>query len=609
LQPYGLDRLEVVRAAKHVYLVEGESDCWALWYYGLPALGVPGSNSARTLTPECLEGIETVYIHQEPDRSGETFVKGVADRLKELGYRGRVFIWSCPDGVKDPADLHAQNTDPEQFKARLRVAIEGSVPLDVGHRSLEPGVHANDPDIHLTDLGNARRVVERHGQDLRYCHSWKRWQVWDGRCWAEDQTGEVVRRIKDTQGELYRATAAKIDQLAALGDDAERKARLAALTKLLKHSLDWENAKRIAACQELMKSELGIPVVPAELDADPFLLNVLNGTLDLRTGRLREHRREDLITKLAPVTYDSNARCPQWDKCLDRIMAGNTDLIGYLQRVIGYCLTGDVSEQCLWFLYGSGQNGKSTFLATLLALLGDYGCQAVSELLMVRKNEQHPTERADLFGKRFVATIETEEGKRLAESLMKQLTGGDKIRARRLYQDHFEFKPTHKLFLAANHKPTITGTDFAVWRRIKLVPFTVTIPEEEKDKALPQKLEAELPGILAWAVRGCLDWQQHGLGEPDEVRQATAEYQAEQDTLARFLTEGCFLHAEARVKASTLFEVYQNWSGDKVMTQCAFGKRLREKGYVDKRGTGGAYFWHGIGLDAGTRDRPGPRSE
>jgi putative DNA primase/helicase len=272
---------------------------------------------------------------------------------------------------------------------------------------------------------------------------------------------------------------------------------------------------------------------------------------------------------------------------------------------VGHGLTGDVSEQALWFFYGTGANGKSTFLATILALLGDYAMQAVSDLLMVKHHESHPTERADLFGKRFVATIETEEGKRIAEALMKQMTGGDKVRARKCFKDFFEFDATHKIVLAANHKPTIKGTDHANWRRIKLVPFTVTIPDEEKDKELPQKLKNELPGILAWAVRGCLDWQKYGLGEPEEIKAATDKYRVEQDSVEGFIKECCAIHPEFRVKASTLFGAYETWSGDKLMTLRAFGDRLREKRFESKRGHGGAYFWHGIALSPDEEGEPG----
>ncbi len=241
-----------------------------------------------------------------------------------------------------------------------------------------------------------------------------------------------------------------------------------------------------------------------------------------------------------------------------------------------------MSEQSLWFFYGLGANGKSTFLLTILALLGGYAMQAVSDLLMVKHNESHPTERADLFGKRFVATIETEEGKRIAEALMKQVTGGDPIRARKMFKDFFEFFPTHKIILAANHKPVVRGTDYAVWRRIKLVPWTVTIPEAEKDKHLPDKLKTELPGILQWAIRGCLDWQREGLAEPEEVTQATAAYQAEQDTVQDFVNSCCNRHPEAKAQSSALLAAYLAWSGDKVMTAPAFRKRLENMGFESK---------------------------
>jgi putative DNA primase/helicase len=266
--------------------------------------------------------------------------------------------------------------------------------------------------------------------------------------------------------------------------------------------------------------------------------------------------------------------------------------------VIGYALTADVTEQVLFFLHGAGSNGKSTFLGIIREMMGDYACQAVSELLMAKNTEAHPTERADLFGRRFVATIETDEGKRMAEALMKQLTGGDNLKARRMRQDFFEMTPTWKLFLAANHKPTIRGTDLAVWRRIRLIPFTVTIAEADKDKDLMVKLRGELPGILAWAVRGCLEWQRHGLADPEEVQQATAEYQREQDALGQFLAECCVVADFARVKSSSLLLAFQEWSGDKLITQQTLRIRLNERGFRSKRGHGGHHFYHGIGLPA-----------
>jgi putative DNA primase/helicase len=450
-----------------------------------------------------------------------------------------------------------------------------------GHNEFGDRAPDNPPaEKHLTDRGNAQRVVERHGHELRYCHPWKSFLAWDGKRWRLDDTAEAVRRVKETQAALYAWAAEQLKELGeADEEDQEKKSQAGKLLKLLKHCLAWESQKAIEYCLKSITSEQGIPILPAELDADPFLLNVHNGTIDLRTGKLREHRQPDFLTKLAGTEYHENAACPLWMSCLRFWMNDNDDLIGYLRRVIGYLLTGSVDEQCLWLFHGSGANGKSTLLLILLALLGDYAWQSVADLLMMKKNETHPTERADLFGKRLVATIETEEGQRVAEALMKQLTGGDKVTARRMRQDFFSFTPTHKIIMAANHKPRIQGRDYAVWRRIKLVPFEATIGEEAKDKRLVQKLKGELPGILAWAVRGCLEWQKAGLGEPDEVRQATTAYQAEQDLLAAFIAEVCFVHRDAKAQASVFFAKYQEWSGDHRTTQKTFTELMEGKGY------------------------------
>jgi P4 family phage/plasmid primase-like protien len=467
--------------------------------------------------------------------------------------------------------------------------------MKVGARQTKDIAH-DLPDVHLTDVGNGRRLVDRHGRDIHYCHPWKQWLVWDGRRWAEDQTAEVVRRVKDTQSGLYKWAAQKIIELGDVGDDEDRKKQLAKLNRVLNHCLRWEDARCIDRCLKSASSEPSVPILPDALDAHHFLFNALNGTIDLRSGKLREHQRGDLLTKLAPVEYNSAAQCPLWKKCLACWFSNNTDLIAYLQRVAGYCLTGSVDEQCLWFFYGPGQNGKTTCLGTWQAMMGDYAIQTVSELLMQKNNESHPTERADLFRVRLAVTIETDEGKRMAEALMKKLTGGDPIRARKMRKDHFQFLPTHKLILAANHKPIIRGSDFAVWRRIKLIHFTVTIPEESKDRGLSDKLKIELPGILAWAVRGCLEWQKNGLGEPEEVRQATDSYRAEQDLLAAFIIECCFVNDVASTQASVFYDRYIEWSGDKWTTKMRLTAMMLDRGFPSEKGTGGRMFYKGIGL-------------
>jgi putative DNA primase/helicase len=273
----------------------------------------------------------------------------------------------------------------------------------------------------------------------------------------------------------------------------------------------------------------GYPVIPEHLDQDPWLFNVENGTIDLKTGELRPHERGALITKLAPVQYDREAECPTWWKFLMRIFNGNLALIEFLQKAVGYALTGSTREQCLFFLHGLGANGKSTLLEIIHTLLGDYAHRTSSETFLIKKSGGIPNDVAALRGARLVGAVEVESGRRLAEVLIKEMTGGDRISARFLHAEWFDFKPEFKIFLAANHKPVIRGTDHAIWRRIHLIPFNVQIPKPEQDRDLPEKLKAELPGILNWALEGCQMWQLYGLEPPAEVQAATQDYREEMD--------------------------------------------------------------------------------
>jgi putative DNA primase/helicase len=445
------------------------------------------------------------------------------------------------------------------------------------------GGQAGQPSFNLTDLGNSGRLVHRYGPDLRFCWAWGKWLAYDGRRYAIDDTGEVYRLAADTVASIYAEAAAAPDQerRKALGKHAERS----------------EAGSRIREMVDLARSK--VPVRQEALDADRYLLNVLNGTVDLRSGELREHRREDLITKLAPVEYDPNAAAPTWAATLERALPSE-ELRRFFKKLVGYALTGDISEHVLPVLYGTGANGKSTILNALLAAVGDYGMQAAPDLLVAKKGA-HPTEIADLFGMRFVASIEVEDGRRLAESLVKQLTGGDKVRARRMRQDFWQFDPTHKVFMAVNHKPEIRGTDTAIWRRLRLIPFTETIPAAEQDKKLPEKLEAELPGILAWAVEGCLEWMREGLQAPAEVRRATGQYRSEMDVIGAFLQDECEIGKGLKEPFTSLYKRYEEWceeGGERAETRRQFNARLKERGAFEARrsGPGGANEWHGLRL-------------
>jgi putative DNA primase/helicase len=440
------------------------------------------------------------------------------------------------------------------------------------------------PTFNLTEQGNAARLIHRHGHNLRYCFPWGRWLVYDEKRWKVDDTGEVLRLAKETVASIYQEAAAAADEVA-------RKA-------VAKHAMRSESGAKIREMIFLARDQ--VPVTPDNLDAAPDVLNVENGTVDLQTGDLREHRREDLITKLAPVEYDPNADASTWVAFLERVLPSE-DLRGFVRRAAGYSATGATSEQCMFINHGVGANGKSTFQEAISSALGDYALRAPTEMLLAKRAGGVPNDVARLKGARFVSASETEEGRRLAESLVKDLTGQDTITARFMRAEWFDFKPTHKLWLSTNHKPEIRGTDLAIWRRIRLVPWSVSIPPAEQDRNLPQRLHQELPGILAWIVQGCLEWRGEGLKAPNEVRRATMDYRAEMDVLAGFISDCCEVGAEHRSYASDLYKAYKLWceeTGEQRETQTKFGRRLSEKGHANggKGGRRGAAIRLGISL-------------
>lgn len=444
-----------------------------------------------------------------------------------------------------------------------------------------------------TDAGNAERFVQFCGRDFLHAHIHGWWYHWDGRRFRRDSSGQTLRSALAT----IRATAAEAE---ACGDKETR-------DRLVSWALESESSARLNAQIAIATSKL--PVAVDDLDVPPFLFNCLNGTIDLTTGKLREHDRGDRLTRLAPVAYDPAAVCPRWDAFLARITANNDNLVRFLQRAVGYSLSASTKEQVLFLLYGTGANGKSTFLETVRALLGDYFTQAdFSTFLNVAQGGPR-NDLARLAGARMVAAVEAESGQSFAEATVKQITGGDTISARFLYGEFFDFRPLFKLWLAANHRPTIRGNDHGIWRRIRLIPFTVTIPESERDPNLLDALRQELPGILAWAVRGCADWLRDGLGVPEEVRAATDHYRAEMDVLGEFFTARCIFEPGVELASKALYAAYLAWceeSADKPVSQKALSRRLAELGLTPRKAAKGARVWGGIRL-RGEAD-PAPES-
>ncbi len=349
----------------------------------------------------------------------------------------------------------------------------------------------------------------------------------------------------------------------------------------------------------MARSEAGIPILPESLDSHSWLLNCSNGILDLKTGELLPHDRGLYLTKLVPHDYVRDAECPLWHDFLAVIFNGNSGMIQFLQRLFGCALVGQVIEHVLPILWGKGANGKSVKVETMLHVLGpDYSCKAASDLLLAKRNESHPTERADLHGKRLVVCVESDENRRLAEGQVKELTGGDTIKARRMREDFWEFKPQHTAMLVTNHKPEVRGTDNGIWRRVRLVPFTVTIPDEKQDKRLAEKLQAEACGILRWCVDGCLAWQRGGLAEPADVIGATDGYRQEMDLLATFLADCCEVGPQFKVKSADLYDAYCRWCAghnETTKSERKFGSAMTERGEFERYTSNGTWY-RGVGL-------------
>jgi len=442
-------------------------------------------------------------------------------------------------------------------------------------------------EYHFTDMGNAERLVDLHGPNIRYCYPYKRWFVWDGKRWNGDNMGLLRKMCKDVIKSMYKK-ASEMD------NEKDRK-------ELSQYAMKCETVKKARDMVEFAQSEDGVPILPEHLDKNIYLINCLNGTVDLKTGELKPHDRSDLITKLAPANFNPGSECTAWLDHLNKIMAGNQDLIKFLQKAFGYSLTGDTSERKIFIQYGSGANGKSVTNDTVALIMGDYAMRTPTETLLIKRNDGIPNDIARLKGARFVYASEAEQGKRLAESLIKDMSGGDKISARFLHQEWFDFYPEFKIWLGTNHKPEIRGTDPAIWDRIRLIPFMVRIPDNEQipKTEMLELFHDEIDGIFSWLVEGCLLWQKEGLGFPKEVRAATNKYRNEMDVIGNFINDECVLGENRTVSAKDLYQAYEKWgenNGEDIISKTLFGKKINERGIDSYQGSKNITMRSGIGL-------------
>ncbi|SDD22459.1 phage/plasmid primase, P4 family [Aquimonas voraii] len=558
-------------AAAQVVLVEGEKCAQALIDTGICATtAMHGANAPVDKTDWSPLAGKAVLIWPDRDKPGWEYATLAAQAILSAGAKTCHILYPPEEAADgwDAADAIAEGFDVAAFLThgpRLQMH-------DVADEA-EP-VISSDESVWGTEDALALAFTRRYHRDWRYVAAWGRWLVWDGHRWRTEDTLAAT--------DLIRCVCR---HAAVHADNPKIAAKLA-------------TSGTVGGVERLARADRRHAATTAEWDADPWLLNTPGGVIDLKTGRQRSHDRADRMTKITTATPSGD--CQIWRQFLAEVTGGDADLQAYLQRMAGYTLTGSTQEHALFFLYGTGANGKSVFVNTLATILGDYAANAPMDTFMETRTDRHPTDMAGLRGARFVAAIETEQGRRWAESKVKNLTGGDKISARFMRQDFFEFFPQFKLVVAGNHKPAIRNIDEAMKRRLHLIPFTITVPPERRDKHLQQKLLAERDGILAWAVQGCLDWQRLGrLDPPQQVLEATEEYFEAEDALGRWLDERCVREANAKSLSAELFTDWKQWAdaaGEFIGSQKRFSDLLITRGIEKWRNPSGLRGFRGIGL-------------
>jgi len=449
---------------------------------------------------------------------------------------------------------------------------------------------------HMTDLGNAKLMVERFGKDLRWCGAMpgSGWMIWAGSHWKTDDTRKVVRFAADVADVWRDRAPPEVDS--KMGMSIEEEERQALRKLMLKHANKCEAASTIKAMIDLAGAHEKIAIKKEAWDSDIWLFNTPDFTYNLKTQRKYVPKREDHITHIANVS-EQQAECPAWLKFLDRIMAGDQDMVNFLQRVVGYCLTGSIKEQCMFIAYGRGANGKSTFMDTIMHIMGDYATTTPVETFVNRREGSIPNDLAALAGVRLVTCSETSEGGGLDEALVKLATGGDPIPARFLNREFFHFIASFKLWMLTNHKPIIKGTDEGIWRRLRMIPFTVTIPKDERDGDLPAKLRAEAGAILRWALTGLKEWQRIGLAPPQAVMDATDAYKEEMDILSDFLTDCCKVAPGATYENKLIYNAYSVWAkenGLNVRSHKWLSRALMDRGFTQDENRHNGRRWIGI---------------
>ena len=575
--------IKAVEQGSPIYLPEGPKDVETLRALGLEATcNVGGAGKWRDEYSAFFSGADVIIL-PDSDAPGKRHAAEIAHSVQGLVKSVRIVLPLGLTEKQDISDWLASGNTRKELEELVRSTPEWT-PTTNGVTEHTDSSKENELDF--MDLANARRYANDHRGDTRYVAQENLWTCYTGQRWEVDHLGRRHGKANETAREMMR-------EALDIGDpDAGKRA--------LKWAYESQKDPRLEAMVKRARYEKGMTILPKDLDNQLDFLNVENGTIDLTTGELQDHNKSDLITKLAPVHYDPNAKCPRWEEFISEIFGGDKELCESVQRDLGYSLTAHVTEDVLFILYGYGRNGKTTLLELIRSVLGDYAQAARPELLLPRRTGGASEEEAVLKGARFVLTSETGSGKEFDEAKVKRLTGGDTIRARRVYGHEFEFEPSHKIWLATNHRPVIRDTDKAIWKRIHLIPFNATFEGDAADTHLLQKLQAEAPGILNWLIEGCLKWREIGLKPARVIEAATNEYRSDMDTLGAFLDECCVVADmyEDSVQATRLHAEYKDWcdrSGEKPATQREFGQRMTERGFKKKKQNDGVWYV-GVGL-------------
>jgi putative DNA primase/helicase len=551
---------ELIESSKQdfIFVCEGEKDTDRLCDLGFPSTtNVGGALNWDKSYNKFFEG-RLVALLPDNDEPGRNRVNKIASELH--GIASEIRIVELP-GLPDHGDI-SDWLDAGHTAQEFQKIVDATRPYEPA-KSIFP----------LTDTGNAERFAAMNGDKLRYCVESSRWFFWDGCRW-------------DGQSGNEKAAQAAILTVRSIVKDADDVLSKADREKIISWSLSCESQHRLNAMLALSKNLNPIVCHFKDFDRDDYSLNCLNGTIDLKTGIIRDHDPADMITKLCPVKYDPYAQSDSWEVFLDISTEKNKELQDFLQTSIGYALTGDTKEEKMFFIHGPTATGKSSFLEAIKSVFGDYAMTTDFETFIQRKQVGGVrNDIARLAGTRFVLSIEVDEGKELAEGLIKILTGGDTVSARFLYQESFEFVPRCKLWLAANHAPRVSDRDDAIWRRILRVPFIHTVPEGERDPAIKATLRDTAisgPAILAWAVKGCLRWQKDGLKVPDIIRECTEEYRTENDPLKDFFETECQFSPEMFTTVFSMRQHYEAWARNTgikyTLGPKAFNERLSDKG-------------------------------